>query len=108
MPVLISFQAAHPDVVVRYLTDDRVFRLEYGEAHVAIRAGPRPKSRTTWCSPSARQTIALYATQSLYRRHTACPTESDGLARHRFVAHDNPDSRAPFYRWLRAHVPPTA
>ncbi|MEO0866222.1 MAG: LysR family transcriptional regulator, partial [Pseudomonadota bacterium] len=32
-PVLTAFQAAHPDVVVRYLTGERLFRLEYGEAH---------------------------------------------------------------------------
>ena len=37
--LLAEFQKAHPDVLVRYLTGERLFRLEYGEAHVAIRAG---------------------------------------------------------------------
>ncbi|MEC8196567.1 MAG: LysR substrate-binding domain-containing protein, partial [Pseudomonadota bacterium] len=33
------------------------------------------------------------------------PTDEADLVNHRFVGHDNPDSRAPFYRWLRTQVP---
>ena len=40
-PVMVSFQEKWPEVRVRFLTDMRVFRLDYGEAHVAIRAGSR-------------------------------------------------------------------
>src|SRR5690606_11053699 len=39
VPALSRFQRLHPGLVVRYLTGERLFRLEYGEAHVAIRAG---------------------------------------------------------------------
>lgn len=42
VPVLAAFQRAYPEIIVRYLTGDRLFRLEYGEAHVAIRAGSVP------------------------------------------------------------------
>ena len=42
-PVLAAYQEAHPKVVIRFLTDMRVFRLDYGEAHVAIRAGEAPQ-----------------------------------------------------------------
>jgi DNA-binding transcriptional LysR family regulator len=55
------FQARYPDVVVRFLTGDRVFRLEYGEAHVALRAGPAPHQPDNVVQPFARQDIALYA-----------------------------------------------
>ncbi len=41
-PLLVAFQEEYSTVVVRYLTGDRLFRLEYGEAHVAIRAGAAP------------------------------------------------------------------
>ncbi|MEO0932024.1 MAG: LysR family transcriptional regulator, partial [Pseudomonadota bacterium] len=37
-PVMVAFQNENPDVNIRFRTGDRVFRLEYGEAHVAIRA----------------------------------------------------------------------
>ena len=45
-PVLVEFQELYPDLLIRYLTDERVFRLEYGEAHVAVRAGSPPQEPT--------------------------------------------------------------
>ena len=41
-PVLTQFAQSHPGLKVRYLTGDEILRLEYGEAHVAIRAGQGP------------------------------------------------------------------
>ena len=38
-PTLARFQELYPDVIVRFLTGEEVLRLEYGEAHVALRAG---------------------------------------------------------------------
>ena len=42
-PVFAEFQALHPDVAIRFYSDMRLFRLDYGEAHVAIRAGAAPQ-----------------------------------------------------------------
>lgn len=42
MKALSAFRAAHPEVVVQYASSWRVFSLEYGEAHVAVRVGKRP------------------------------------------------------------------
>jgi DNA-binding transcriptional LysR family regulator len=42
VPSIAAFQARHPDLHVRLISDARLFRLEYGEAHVAIRAGKLP------------------------------------------------------------------
>ena len=39
LPALKVFQARHPKLRVRFLASDKLFRLEYGEAHVAIRTG---------------------------------------------------------------------
>ena len=50
--VVSDFQVQHPDLRVRYLTGERLFRLEYGEAHVAIRAGAAPDSPTMLCRSS--------------------------------------------------------
>ena len=35
-PLLVAFQRENPDVTLRFLTGERLFRLEYGEAHIAI------------------------------------------------------------------------
>lgn len=103
-PVLVRFQQAHPGLVVRYLSDERVFRLEYGEAHVAIRAGSVPDQPDNVVQPLMQQEWALYAAQS-YIDLMGKPADESEFPRHQFVGHDLENARAPFLRWLRAHVP---
>lgn len=104
VPVLADFQIEHPDIVVRFLTGDRIFRLEYGEAHVAIRAGSPPEQPDNVVQPFYRQKITLFASESYAARHGLPQSEAE-FARHRFVSADDPKSRAPFARWLREAVP---
>lgn len=104
VPALASFQAAHPGLVVRFLTDMRLFRLEFGEAHVAIRAGAAPSEPDNVVQPFARMRSALYASQAYLDAH-GTPRSEDDLMRHHFVASDDAGSRAPFYVWLRERIP---
>lgn len=104
VPALASFREKYPDVVVRYLTDDRVFRLEYGEAHVALRAGGAPQEPDNVVRPFAHQDVALYGHRDYIARKGTPKDESD-LSAHDFVAHDDPENRAPFNRWLLSKVP---
>lgn len=106
-PVLTAFQQTHPDVVVRYLTGDRLFRLEYGEAHVAIRAGTAPDQPDNVVQPFVRLSVGLYATKQYIADH-GHPQLGGDIAGHRFVSHDAADSRAPFHKWLRSQVPEEA
>ena len=103
-PVLVQFQQAHPGLVVRYLSDERVFRLEYGEAHVAIRAGSVHGQPDNVVQPLVQQNWALYAAPS-YVRRLGLPTDETDFSNHQFVGHDQENARAPFLRWLRANVP---
>ena len=103
-PVFARFQQDHPDVIIRFLTDLRVFRLDYGEAHVAIRAGGMPEEPDNVVQPLARLRSALYAAPAYVERHGLPQSESD-LANHHFVGADNPESRAPFARWMHASLP---
>ena len=102
-PILQSFQAAYPDVVIRFLTGERLFRLEYGEAHVAIRAGAAPDQPDNVVQPFFRQRMGMYAAQTYIDQYGFPETEAE-LAQHRFVGHDNVQSRAPFFMWLRERV----
>jgi DNA-binding transcriptional LysR family regulator len=104
-PVMVSFQEKFPDVRVRFLTDMRVFRLDYGEAHVAIRAGSGPEEPDNVVQPLARMKAALYATRGYIDRHGRPASEAE-FAGHRFVCTDSEVTRAPFHRWLRATVHP--
>ncbi|WP_417268868.1 LysR family transcriptional regulator [Celeribacter sp.] len=104
-PFLAKFQEAYPDVIVRYLTGERVFRLEYGEAHVAIRAGKPPQEPDNVAQPFFSQDIALYAHRS-YLETFGHPAPDRLLCELRFVGHDDPMSRAPFMTWLHENVSP--
>lgn len=107
VPVLARFQAEHPLLIVRFLSDMRLFRLDYGEAHVAIRAGAAPQEPDNVVQSLGRMRNALYASRSYAEAH-GLPGSVEELARHRIIGPDDPDSRAPFYRWLRENVPPEA
>lgn len=104
VPVLTAFQAQHPGLIVRYLTGARLFRLEYGEAHVAIRAGAAPDQPDNVVQPFYSQVVGLYASRDYVERH-GVPATTDDLSGHHFVSGDDANSRAPFSKWLRAQVP---
>lgn len=104
-PVLTAFQQEHPDVLVRYLTGERLFRLEYGEAHVAIRAGNAPDQPDNVVQRFVRQAMGIYATRGYIEAHGVPDGIHKGLEGHRFVGHDNEDNRAPFNRWMRDNAP---
>ena len=106
-PVFAAYMADFPTVTIRFLTDMRVFRLDYGEAHIAIRAGAVPQEPDNVVQPLMTMQSALYAARSYVEQHGLPTTEAD-LARHRIIGPESPDSRAPFYRWLRDTVPPEA
>lgn len=103
-PVLTDFRAAHPEVTIRFLTDDRVFRLEYGEAHVAIRAGTAPQEPDNVVQPFIQLNVGLYAHKS-YIAANGQPASEREFTGHRFVCIDDEATRAPFHRWLWKTVP---
>jgi DNA-binding transcriptional LysR family regulator len=104
-PVMVGFQEKWPEVRVRFLTDMRVFRLDYGEAHVAIRAGSGAEEPDNVVQPLVRMKTGLYASRAYVERHGKPASEAE-FDRHRFVCTDNEVTRAPFHRWLRANVSP--
>jgi DNA-binding transcriptional LysR family regulator len=106
-PLLAEYQRQFPDVTVRYLSGDRVFRLEYGEAHVAVRAGSPPDQPDNVVQPLKKLPMGVYARRDYVSAH-GMPEGPEDFGRHRFICHDNPKSRAPHYIWMRAYVPEKA
>ena len=104
VPPLAAFQEKYPDVILRYLTSVRLFRLEYGEAHVAIRAGSPPQQPDNVVQPFMELNWAIYAAPSYIARHGK-PESAEEVVKHRFVGFDDPASRAPYAQWLREQVP---
>ena len=103
-PVFAAYQQTYPEVTIRFISDMRLFRLDYGEAHVAIRAGGAPQEPDNVVQPLIRMQMGLYAAQT-YVQKFGLPTGTADFAKHRFVGPENLDHRAPFYRWLASHAP---
>ncbi len=85
VPVIAAFQSDHPGLVLRYLTDFRLFRLDFGEAHVAIRAGAVPSEPDNVVQPFVRMRNALYASSAYVAEMGRPATEAD-FAGHRFLS----------------------
>ena len=106
-PVLTEFQEEHPEVCVRFLTGDRVLRLEYGEAHVAIRAGTAPDQPDNVVQPFIKLGMRLVASKGYIEKYGK-PDEPEQLKDHKIIGHNDDNSRAPFRKWMRATVPESA
>lgn len=104
VPVLTAFRDDHKGLTIRFLTGERLFRLEYGEAHVAIRAGAAPEQPDNVVQKLGKARVGLYASRAYADRFGVpqSPEEFDG---HLFVGHDSDDTRAPQQKWLHSHVP---
>lgn len=103
MPTIHDFQELHPDLRVRLITDVRLFRLEYGEAHVAIRAGKLPEEPDNVVQPFFTETMRLVATRAYVERYGVLT--DDNVGDHRFVGSTDGTPRAPYFRWLNDYVP---
>lgn len=99
IPGLTRLSQRYPELSISVLTERRVMRLEYGEAHVALRAGPRPTEPDNVVQELKRCDIALYATRAYLDRH-GTPASDEDLASHRFVGPHMDDARAPFLKWM--------
>ena len=106
-PLLAAFQRQHPDVIVRYLTGERLFRLEYGEAHVAVRAGAAPDQPDNVVQSLKVLQMGAYASKDYVAQH-GIPKGPLDYARHRFVGPEDRGSRAPYHKWMEAEVPAAA
>ncbi|MFN3954221.1 MAG: LysR family transcriptional regulator [Pararhodobacter sp.] len=101
MPALARLIQQHPALRPRLRTDLRVLRLEYGEAHVALRAGAQPSEPDNVVQLLLRAPVSLYASPQYLERHGTPGSDAD-LAAHSFVADADEQSRAPYQRWLYA------
>ena len=106
IPILKSFQANHPNVIVRYLTGERLFRLAYGEAHVAVRAGAKPNLPDHIVQPFTKTRVGWYASADYISRN-GFPKTAEDLVNHFFIGFDNLNSGPPFNIniWMRENVP---
>ncbi len=102
MPAINAFRTEYPNVIIRYITSGRVIKLEYGEAHIAVRAGPKPTELDNVVQPFNTSEIGIYASKDYVKRKG---TITD-IKEHDFVGPNDTNVGAPFFKWLLANIPP--
>lgn len=107
MPSLSAFHVLYPEVDLHFVADSRLARLEYGEAHVAIRAGHKPQEPDYVVIPFYTMAFGLYAHSGYIERHGR-PVEFDDLRKHRFVGSTEAGHGGPHAAWLAELVPPAS
>ncbi|MCC5971463.1 MAG: LysR family transcriptional regulator [Pararhodobacter sp.] len=101
LPAMSRLIDDYPSLRPRLRTETRVLRLEYGEAHVAIRAGAQPSEPDNVVQLWHRCPVGLFASPAYLARHGRPESDAD-LKNHLFIGDDTDGSRAPFFRWLNA------
>ena len=91
LPIVTAFQANHPRMDMHVVSSDRVLKLEYGEADIAFRIGPKPSHPDNVVLPLQRLPVGLYG------RHTDA---------RRFVGPGPTAPRTPYFDWLADNVAP--
>lgn len=105
MGAIADFRLKNPHCVVDIDVGEDLARLEYGEAHVALRAGAKPDHPDYVVSDFGKVGFNLYA-HDRYIARKGLPSDADDMTDHTFVLPGVPEGRSPFAAWIKEHIRP--
>lgn len=105
MPAIRAYKAAYPEASVSFVSGPQLAQLEYGEAHVAIRAGARPTIPDYVVRPFRRVRFGFYG----HREYVHAVREKKNkkkvqLTDYTYIGATDDSIRAPYVKWLRSTV----
>lgn len=104
MPAIRTFQSKHPKVMVNYQTSEDIFKLEYGQAHVAVRTGGNATEDDYVCIPFIDFSIGLFAHESYVNKH-GIPSGVEAFHNHYFILNAEDSEKPVMHKWLSQQVP---
>ncbi|ASJ74027.1 LysR family transcriptional regulator [Granulosicoccus antarcticus] len=105
MKPVAEFRRQHPKCRVHIIATEDLARLEYGEAHVALRVGTRPDHPDYVVRTFDRVHFNLYAHESYVQRF-GLPENLENMEGHDFVVPPLEGKLLPFIPWVREYVKP--
>jgi len=105
MDAIANFRAQNPNCLVHIDASEDLARLEYGEAHIALRAGAKPDHPDYVVSFFGRFGFNLYAHDSYIRRF-GLPEDPGDMDGHQFIVSNIQGGRLPFRSWIDDHTRP--
>jgi len=105
MDAVANFRVSNPHCLVQIDASEDLARLEYGEAHIALRAGAKPDHPDYVVTPFEDIGFNLYAHDSYIDRF-GLPSEASNFQGHQFVVPQTIERRLPFSTWIKDSVQP--
>lgn len=103
-PTILLMRQQHPDVSVELIAEERLSKLEFGEAHIAFRAGLKPTEPDYVVRRFRSIQFGLYASKD-YIAQFGCP-EDGKFTGHKFVGTTPALAARPYSKWLDANISP--
>ena len=100
---LAVLQKENPSLRITLISEDRTLKLEYGEAHLAVRAGLKPTDPDNIVTHLLPVQFGLYAHKS-YVKEMGTIQSSDDLSKHKYVLETNTPI-APIQKWFDENIP---
>lgn len=99
-----QFQALHPQVQLEMILEQKRLRLDHGQAHIAVRAGPRPDEGDYIAQHLAQLNSGLYANRRYINKY-GMPKSLSDLQQHNFISGvAGFNARVPYFEWVDQHI----
>lgn len=106
LPAIHTYSAAYPAISVSLVSGSELAQLEYGEAHVAVRAGRKPVVSNYVARPFRRICFGFYAHRDYVNEARKGKSKIDPAEYKYIGATDDVEGiRSPYVKWLRTTVP---
>lgn len=102
MPTIKEYLLLHPKMNVEILGDIRNYKLEYGEADIAIRGGEKPTTPDNVVLPLLKTELVLCAHQNYIQQH-GMPHEYN-LSKHKFLALNERPEHLVWNEWIHKNI----
>jgi DNA-binding transcriptional LysR family regulator len=103
MPIIARFNQMHPNIQVELASDSRIFKLEYGEAHVSVRPGAKPKDPDYVVQLLQKNQSTLYASRRYIDQYGGLKSLAHTQG-HKFIGSISALNNIPMMKWLNQTV----
>jgi DNA-binding transcriptional LysR family regulator len=100
---MAMLQKENPGLRIKLIIEERALKLEYGEAHLAIRAGLKPTDPDNIVKHLLPIQVGMYAHKN-YVKEMGTIQSSDDLSRHKYVLHTNIPIIS-IQKWIDDNIP---
>jgi len=104
LPSIRIYQQQFPAMKVNFIGDIKNFDLEYGEADIAIRSGPKPKTPDNVVIALGDFHV-VYAASKAYVQEHGIPDSKASMAQHQFITMHQRLEFMLWHEWLHNNVP---